>query len=363
MTQNIYDRLGTMQYSKVRVIQNLQSLSPGTCKSGVAIAELGEHYYVPDYNENDPKDKGLGLFVEIVDDPAAPIISVKRLRYMVAGDLNKTNSIGELLGLMYPQYIEERNYFDAVDKSVLALLHYQPDHVEALLNKAEQFYYFDLNWLTAQDLPERIKRLDVTIYDQSDAAKTRQPNQTEFKWDLLAEAAVLTITFVDNAKLRYVIYPTFDGLRTSTRLIRLESGTSPLNLYTDAHGNLHSIDFKKLIGDFLHFELDNLTAKYYVKYKRAGITPIGSGEGSNTPMQGFEFALSYIDPTNIPNVTQFINDIDVIVNGKQASDDDVLKPLTVESADGQDLRIEQAEPDEQDTQCVDDNQGSVRASD
>lgn len=352
MSQNIYDRLGSMQYAKARVIQNLQSLSPVTCKSGVAIAELGEHYYVPDYDENNPADKGLGLFVEIVDEPTAPIISVKRLRYMAAGDLNKTGSVGELLGLMYPQYIEERNYFDAVDKSVLALLHYQPDHVETLLNKAEQFYYFDLKWLTSQNLPERIKRLDVKVYDQLDTEKMLQPDQTEFKWDLLAEAAVLTITFIDNAKLRYVIYPTFDGLRTSTRLIRLESGIEPLNLYTDAHGNLHSIDFKKLIGDFLHFELDNLTAKYYVKYQRAGITPIGSGEGSNTPMQGFEFALSYIDPTNVPNVTKFINDIDLIVNGKQT-----------ESADDQSVCIEQTGSDEQDTQGVDDNQGSIRASD
>lgn len=363
MTLNIYNRLGSIQYVKARVIQDTQSLQPTSTKSGVALAEVGEHYYVPDFDPDNQADVGLGRFVEIVDDPAAKLISVKRLRYMPAWDLSKANSIGELIALIYPQYLNERNYFDVVDKSIEVLAHYYPEHVETLLNKAEQIYYLDLKWLTTQSLPERIKQVSVDIFNHDGNVRSQQPNQTEYTWDLLQEAAVLTITFVDNAKLKYIVYPTFDGLRTSIRLIRLEDG---LELYTDRHGNLHGIDFKKLIGDFLHFELDNITAKYYVNHQRAAITPIGSGAGNNTPMMGHEFALSYIDPTNIPNVTQFLTDIERIEKGQQ---DEQPKTLTMETADGshahdgQHLRGATAESNEQNEETVGDNNPTMGEAD
>lgn len=308
--------------------------APKIRKGGLLDYLDGRTYYFPEYDANNPQHAGLGTFVVHSDLPNLPVISVYALCEPLTDDLSKASSYGDLLRIVFPKYIETRDFMDAVDEAIKTLsIYHGASAVDRILARLDETYFLDLTWLRSYGKMRNALGVDVTVVDfDGNVTFNTTEDQPIVRWNTISNVAVLTLHLTTGAELHYYITPDYFSGETHLKLVRASKIDGKFELYVDRSSFLHVLEAKDFFGNFMHLDISYASTRYYVEHGRAPIASLGSlGEDSANGIDvGRRFAIAYIDRTAYPNRQQYIDDVKALVNSTPKVIDGETQDVAVE---------------------------------
>lgn len=287
------------------------SASKKPMKGAVYVPNIEDIYYFPNYDASNPEHAGLGTFISHTDSPSAPTIECSELRELLTDDLRRSKSIADLLRVVYPKYIDTRNYSDAVDYAILTLRNYYgQSNAQSIIDRFDDVHFLDLKWLTMYGRALNLVGLQVHLVDHEGVETVVDGG--EVRWKMMDHLAILVMSLDTTAKVRYFIAPEFlPNGDVEFKLVRAEYYDGEYSLHVDAAGNLHVVDFRTLFGSFMQYDISYASARYYVDYNRSAMATLGTmgADSANTPQRGRTFAMAHIDKTLHTDRSGYIDEI------------------------------------------------------
>lgn len=291
--------------------------------------KVGDRYFLPDYNER--KDEDLGYFIEVTNDSTYPEVDIGRLRLLVVGDLTETKGLGDLLQTLYKQHLNGFVMADIIDEAMLLLNKYSPETFERIIARSEQYYQFDLGFITKDYLPKGVEDISIIITDQDGTIKSKthigqaESDDTVACWNGLFDHAYLETTFTDeqtgeSERSLHALFPSI-GSDLSVEIMLIRADAEKIGrLFVDQNDNLHAIKFNTFIRGFLGIALDDAIARYYCKNHLSPLCIVAApGEDSavNGDVAGYAFVKSNVEKHIAVSLDDYLRDIQDIVDGNQ----------------------------------------------